>query len=288
MGNASLAPGLSPGVLTIEGNLALSSGSTLLMELGGTDPSFYDRLSATGSLQLGGQLVISSLNGFQPTASQTFELLRTQALVSGSMNSVTTAGDNLGALQLRSLVLTTSAGSTPIPTLSSTLFTPYIEAQIVNLLNPAVNNFMGATSSNTSSLTSFPNAFSLNPGMTSGGSQSLVPPPYTAAPPAAAPASASSLSSASPNPAVGTTPGSTSPSAAPEVSSVPAVGASITQPLQTAPTPAPITTFVRTAFVRSLELDGTTVPPASVTSRKETAEVSYASPKSDADKGKGC
>ena len=66
------------------------------------------------------------------------------------------------------------------------------------------------------------------------------------------------------------------------------MGAFITQPLQTAPTSAPITTFVRTAFVRSLELDGTTVPPPSVTSRKETAEVSYASPKSDADKGKGC
>jgi hypothetical protein len=65
-GGNTIAPGMSPGTLTINGNLTLSSGSTLAMELGGlTQGSLYDFLDVNGVLTLAGMLDLDFINDFQ-------------------------------------------------------------------------------------------------------------------------------------------------------------------------------------------------------------------------------
>ena len=59
-----LAPGNSPGALTV-GSLALSAGSQTQIELGGTTRGTeYDAVLSTNAAALGGALGVSSINGF--------------------------------------------------------------------------------------------------------------------------------------------------------------------------------------------------------------------------------
>lgn len=72
LGDATLAPGLSPGALTVVGNLTLSNGSTTRLEVGGYAPGAgHDRLTlqAGGILTLAGQLDLTLANGFEWVAS---------------------------------------------------------------------------------------------------------------------------------------------------------------------------------------------------------------------------
>ncbi len=65
-GTQTIAPGLSPGVMTIGGDLTLSAGSTLAMEIGGlTQGTDYDFLEVTGTLTLAGLLDLDLINGFE-------------------------------------------------------------------------------------------------------------------------------------------------------------------------------------------------------------------------------
>jgi autotransporter-associated beta strand protein len=69
-----LAPGASPGKMTI-GGLNLSSGSTLAMEIGGVAAGTqYDQVISTGAFSLAGALNVSLVNGFSPSAGQSFNL----------------------------------------------------------------------------------------------------------------------------------------------------------------------------------------------------------------------
>ena len=70
----TLAPGLSPTIL-IAGNVAFSPTSTLVMELGGATPgSGYDRIESSGALAFDGTLQATLINGFTPSACQSFTL----------------------------------------------------------------------------------------------------------------------------------------------------------------------------------------------------------------------
>jgi fibronectin-binding autotransporter adhesin len=70
----TFSPGLSPTVLTV-GNVSLSPTSTLIMELGGTTAgSGYDQIQSSGALAFDGTLQVSLINGFTPTAGQSFNL----------------------------------------------------------------------------------------------------------------------------------------------------------------------------------------------------------------------
>jgi len=80
-----VAPGHSPGCLTISGNL--SEAGTYQAELGGTTAcSGYDQLDVTGTVTLDdgntpptqGKLSISLVNGFTPKAGQTFEIINSE------------------------------------------------------------------------------------------------------------------------------------------------------------------------------------------------------------------
>jgi hypothetical protein len=71
-----VAPGLSPGILTVSGDYHQQSDARLRVELAGTTPGTeYDRLVVTGPASLGSVLTIESAPGFLPPVGTTFEIL---------------------------------------------------------------------------------------------------------------------------------------------------------------------------------------------------------------------
>ena len=76
-----VAPGLSPGVLTIQGNYVQQSDGGLRIEIAGFTPETeYDRLVVTGSATLDGRLTIESAPGFLPPVGYAVQHPRRAAL----------------------------------------------------------------------------------------------------------------------------------------------------------------------------------------------------------------
>lgn len=74
--NGTIAAGLSPGKLTIDGNLTLNSTSTIDIELGGTTQGAnYDWIDVTGTANLNGTLNVSLYDGFNPAVLDTFQII---------------------------------------------------------------------------------------------------------------------------------------------------------------------------------------------------------------------
>jgi hypothetical protein len=71
----SYSPGNSPAVITAE-NIEFDPTSTLILEIGGLTPGTqYDQLDISGKAILGGTLQIALINGFTPTAGESFHIL---------------------------------------------------------------------------------------------------------------------------------------------------------------------------------------------------------------------
>jgi hypothetical protein len=69
----TLAPGASPGTLNILGDLTVLDG-ILKIEIGGTGPGQYDVLNVSGMTMIaGGTVLFEFVDGFAPTAGQTFD-----------------------------------------------------------------------------------------------------------------------------------------------------------------------------------------------------------------------
>jgi len=84
----TVAPGSSPGILTVTGNYTQGSGATLAIEVQGTTAgSGYDRLAVNGNATLAGTLAISHPS-FSLSPGQTFQVL-TAASRSGNFETVT-------------------------------------------------------------------------------------------------------------------------------------------------------------------------------------------------------
>jgi hypothetical protein len=81
------SPGSSPAAIPVDGDLAFGGQASLLIELGGTTPgSQFDQLTVAGDAALDGQLIVSLINGFAPSAGQTFTIL-TAGDVTGAFDS---------------------------------------------------------------------------------------------------------------------------------------------------------------------------------------------------------
>jgi hypothetical protein len=94
---ATVSPGNSPGILSATANYSQSSLGSLPIEIGGTTVGTqYDRLAVTGNISLSGALALSTINGFTPTAGQSFTILTYTGTRTGTFSSVT--GDNLDGL----------------------------------------------------------------------------------------------------------------------------------------------------------------------------------------------
>lgn len=99
--SGTLAPGNSPGVISIDGNLALTGSSTTTMELagpGGVAGVDFDRVSLTGTFTYGGALNVTSYNGFDLQQVGSFQLFDFVAYA-GNFDSVT-VGDGFGEISL--------------------------------------------------------------------------------------------------------------------------------------------------------------------------------------------
>jgi hypothetical protein len=76
LSGGSVAPGLSPGVLTLEGDYEQESGGTLEIELSGLQQDTeYDHLVVTGAATLGGAMDIRLLDGFTPQVGDQFTVM---------------------------------------------------------------------------------------------------------------------------------------------------------------------------------------------------------------------
>ena len=85
----TVAPGASPGILTITGNYVQGPSGTLDMQIGGLIAgSDYDQLVVSGNASLGGTLNSSLINSFIPPAGSTFTLVQASGGLSGTFNTI--------------------------------------------------------------------------------------------------------------------------------------------------------------------------------------------------------
>lgn len=111
--NGSIRPGASPGTLTINGNLVLSSSSILDIELAGTSPGLFDVLNVYGNASLAGAVHALQYAGFRPNVGDSFRFLNatTQSGTFATVASPTaftvapSYGTNFAALTVTSLAL---------------------------------------------------------------------------------------------------------------------------------------------------------------------------------------
>ncbi|MCX6952193.1 MAG: PEP-CTERM sorting domain-containing protein [Verrucomicrobia bacterium] len=84
LSSGTLAPGNSPGLLSVTGNLSLLNSSQLLIELGGTARGVtFDGIDVSGTLTLGGQLAVSLVDSFNPVSGASFALFNAGAITGG-------------------------------------------------------------------------------------------------------------------------------------------------------------------------------------------------------------
>ena len=87
--NGTVAPGVSPGTLTIIGDYEQSSLGTLQIELAGLAQGVsYDWLNVTGNASIAGTLQVSIPGGFLPTTSDAFRFVTAGQTRSGTFASV--------------------------------------------------------------------------------------------------------------------------------------------------------------------------------------------------------
>ncbi|MDQ6808333.1 MAG: hypothetical protein M3Z64_02745 [Verrucomicrobiota bacterium] len=87
-----VAPGHSPGKITISGNYVQGSGGTLTMEIGGTAAGTdYDQLVVSGQAALGGTLNVTLINGYRPAVGDVFQLILPGSFA-GAFATVNTTG----------------------------------------------------------------------------------------------------------------------------------------------------------------------------------------------------
>jgi hypothetical protein len=89
----TVAPGESPGALTIASTFTQGPGGTLLEDIAGTDPASFDRLVVTGAATLGGTVKIVKDPAYSPANGDTYNIL-TAASRSGEFAGL--SGDAAG------------------------------------------------------------------------------------------------------------------------------------------------------------------------------------------------
>jgi hypothetical protein len=97
--SGAVSPGESPGLLTWNGAFPPTRLSTMNAEIGGLEVGTqYDRLAVTGNVTLDGNLNLSLINGFVPSAGDTFEIMSWTGSRTGVFASVRqpSASDSLG------------------------------------------------------------------------------------------------------------------------------------------------------------------------------------------------
>jgi fibronectin-binding autotransporter adhesin len=93
--HAVVAPGASPGTLTISGDYVQASNGALDIQLGGTTPGTqYDRLAVSGTVTLDGTLNVTTVSGFVPAVGNAFQFLTYGARANVTTFATTNGLDN--------------------------------------------------------------------------------------------------------------------------------------------------------------------------------------------------
>ncbi len=93
----TVAPGTSAGTLTVDGNYVQNAAAALNIEIGGTAANAFDKLVVGGALAVlgNGTLNVSLINGFVPSAADSFQILfATNNLANNTRFINTTAAPN--------------------------------------------------------------------------------------------------------------------------------------------------------------------------------------------------
>lgn len=103
--NATVAPGNTPGIITVNGNYEQSSNGTLDIEMTGPNSATadYDRLLVNGTVTLAGTLNIS-LSGFTPATGNTFNIIDNDGIdaISGTFSGLPEGTTfNIGTIPFR-------------------------------------------------------------------------------------------------------------------------------------------------------------------------------------------
>jgi len=142
----TVAPGASPGTLTISGNYVQGPAGVLSMDIGGLlAGDEYDQLVVSGTATLGGTLNTSLINGFVPVSGQAFTFVQASGGVTGTF---TTIHQPLGALFNSFYGLTTfefiaaSSSAAPAPIAATFNYTSSTTDQVLTELT---NNLTSPT-----------------------------------------------------------------------------------------------------------------------------------------------
>ncbi len=133
--NAILNPGFSPGILTINGDLSMASGTLSKIEIGGlTQGSLYDWIKVSGNAFLNGTLQVLEINGFSAADGNRFMPFTCGGTCSGVFASTSFPNINWShSINANDVTLLGAsaliAGTAPSAT-STTVVTPSIESFI--------------------------------------------------------------------------------------------------------------------------------------------------------------
>lgn len=72
--SGTLAPGNSPGSMTINGNLTQTASGNMAIEIAGTGAGQFDTVNITGNANFNGKVTVILLSGFSPGDEDTFEV----------------------------------------------------------------------------------------------------------------------------------------------------------------------------------------------------------------------
>ena len=86
--SGTVAPGHSPGTLSVSGNYTQNSGGNLQIEIGGRNSGEFDLLAMGGSASLNGHLQLVRLNNFQLQMGDKIVFLTATAGVTGTFSSI--------------------------------------------------------------------------------------------------------------------------------------------------------------------------------------------------------
>jgi hypothetical protein len=88
----NISPGNSPGILNVQGNLAMKPSTSLTMELGGNsnaNQTEYDVVTSTGGLTIDGSLSLHVINGYVPTSADHLAIVSSTSPLVGTFENVT-------------------------------------------------------------------------------------------------------------------------------------------------------------------------------------------------------
>jgi hypothetical protein len=119
-GGSAIAPGESPGTLTIDGSAMIGPGGLLSIEIAGTKPGVdFDRLDVLDDVVLDGALLdVSFLDGFVPSPNDGFVILRASSIdgvFANAASSIVVGGVTLPVAYRSQMVILGNATAVPEP-----------------------------------------------------------------------------------------------------------------------------------------------------------------------------